>query len=203
MKKKLNQLAELVETMADMWDDPMYVTARVIISNMAFDADNKKQEDFDTELKALRLMHEYAPNNHVLHWAYNEANMQVIGHFAMLDYDNVDGYYEFKMPPDDMKEDRLYSVWHCVNTVFSEERKQKRTFIGSVLATTLEEAFTFSQNEYDNWSKYMTRSTSIGDVIETPTGKYYLVLAGGFTLIDEDDLGSEVDLNSFENQPTE
>jgi hypothetical protein len=107
------------------------------------------------------------------------------------------------MPPDDMKEDRLYSVWHCVNPTFSEERKQKRTFIGSVSATTLEEAFTFSQNDYHNWS-YLTRSTSIGDVIETSTGKYFLVLADGFTLIDEDDLGNEVvDLNSFENQPTE
>lgn len=82
----------------------------------------------------------------------------------------------------------IYHIWLADKPTFMdftpEDRALSRTRKGSVEADGLEDAFSKSQNGLgDNWEKYGTRSCSVGDVIEDPTGQFHLVKGMGFETI--------------------
>lgn len=51
--------------------------------------------------------------------------------------------------------------------------------VGSVSATSLDDAFLSAQNEFDSWAEYGNRSTCVGDIIEVD-GIYHMVGRNGF-----------------------
>ena len=63
----------------------MVISARVVVQNMAFYADEWSREQFDPYLDILKQMKEYDFSNHVLQWAYHEAYMIIDGHFMSED----------------------------------------------------------------------------------------------------------------------
>ena len=84
MKKDLTNLSSLVRKIGDLWDSKMYITASVIVQNMAFEADDKPESYFDKYLDILKDFTELRPNDHVLDWVYSEALMIVTEHFIVL-----------------------------------------------------------------------------------------------------------------------
>ena len=86
--------------------------------------------------------------------------------------------WEKHFPPE-----REFLIWHCINPKFTEEVFQLREVVGSVEATTINEAFFYSQNIDDSWLNSDIRSTSVGDVIQDRE-KFYLVKNIGFELLD-------------------
>lgn len=85
MKKDLTNLSSLVEKIGKLWShQKMYITASIIVQNMASEADDQPESYFDKYLDILKDFTELRPNDHVLDWVYNEALMIVTGHFIML-----------------------------------------------------------------------------------------------------------------------
>lgn len=77
---------------------------------------------------------------------------------------------------------RLFMIHHAIKPVFDETVYQKREYVNAVRATSLEEAFQLSQNDFnDNWSTDIKplRSTSVGDIIQDDD-KFFLVCGQGF-----------------------
>lgn len=60
-------------------------------------------------------------------------------------------------------------------------------FVGTVLASSLDQAFVRAQNDYEPWAEYQVRSTCVGDIITCPSkdvGVFptcYMVKGVGFT----------------------
>jgi hypothetical protein len=108
MKKDLTNLSSLVEKIGKLWSHQrMYLTAAVLLHNMAFEADDKPESYFDKYLDILKDFTELRPNDHVLNWVYNEALMIVTEHFIMLS-DNLqsDSVINFSTAPIDA--DNIY-----------------------------------------------------------------------------------------------
>jgi hypothetical protein len=73
-----------------------------------------------------------------------------------------------------------YSIYHAVNPTFDEEFVQERSLVGTVQASSLDEAYSLSQNFDKNWNELNPcRSTSVGDVIRGEEG-FFLVAGFGF-----------------------
>lgn len=73
-----------------------------------------------------------------------------------------------------------YSIYHAVNPTFDEEFIQERSLVGTVQASSLDEAYFLSQNFDKNWNELNPcRSTSVGDVIRGKEG-FFLVAGFGF-----------------------
>jgi hypothetical protein len=87
MKKELNQLETLLRDLGNLYNNNMVITASVLVQNMAFHADNWKEEEFQPYLSILRKMKEYDEQAHILQWAYDEAYMIICGHF-MYQYES-------------------------------------------------------------------------------------------------------------------
>jgi hypothetical protein len=98
MKKDLTNLSSLVEKIGKLWDSKMYITASVIVQNMAFEADDQPESYFDKHLDILRGFKELRHNDHVLDWVYNEALMIVTEHFIMLS-DSLESDNNVYWPP--------------------------------------------------------------------------------------------------------
>ena len=80
------------------------------------------------------------------------------------------------------KETVQYHIYHAVSDKrFTEEEEQPRDYVGCVDATSIEEAYTLSQNSDESWNKHNSRcrSTSVGDII-IGEEKYYMVCNIGF-----------------------
>ena len=84
---------------------------------------------------------------------------------------------------------------------FTETEIQPREYAGYVNASTLEEAFRLAQNGNHAWDCYETRSTSVGDVIQSDEG-FYMVCGTGFKLLDETSK-NDSELNGIENESLE
>lgn len=81
---------------------------------------------------------------------------------------------------------KKYNIYHADGSaVFTETEKQHRQLVGSVMAHSLEDAFYLSNNLGKSWNELTpTRSTSIGDVIESDEG-FFMVCGVGFKLLDD------------------
>lgn len=79
---------------------------------------------------------------------------------------------------------RLYHIYHTINKQhsFTEKVEQPRRYIGFVMASSLEDAFTKAQNEDKFYQKYNVRSTSVGDFIQD-CNYFYMVKGQGFECI--------------------
>lgn len=82
-----------------------------------------------------------------------------------------------------------YSIFHAKNPSPLGEVPKEIDYVGTVIAKSPEEAFKKSQNFEKPWNpNNPCRSTSVGDIIETPDGRILLVKGVGF---DELELGDE------------
>lgn len=93
-----------------------------------------------------------------------------------------------------------YHIYHSTGiNIFQEVEKQPRDYVGFIEADSLEDAFKLSQGDINpDWD---SRSTSVGDVIQSDEG-FYMVLGIGFQLLDEMSK-NESELNALENQSPE
>lgn len=79
-----------------------------------------------------------------------------------------------------------HQIFHVVNPSFNENDEDlPKELVGTVEASSLEEAFMLSQNLESSWKKGC-RSTSIGDIIQDDNG-FYLVTNSGFKNLDTED----------------
>ena len=78
-----------------------------------------------------------------------------------------------------------YHIFHAVGPrKFTETSYQPREYAGFVEASSLEDAYTKSQNDENPWNPHNPcRSTSVGDVIQDDSG-FYMVLGMGFRHLD-------------------
>lgn len=81
MKKQLQELEVLLRELGNLYGFQMVITASVLVQNMAFNADEWRESEFQPYLSILRKMKEFDKNNHILQWAYDEASMAIDGHF--------------------------------------------------------------------------------------------------------------------------
>lgn len=86
MQKQLNKLADIVRSLGELWGNPMYTTASVLIQNMAAQVTMFTRDEFDKYLNILKEMAEFDPYNHVLQWAYKEPAMLISGYLQEKDY---------------------------------------------------------------------------------------------------------------------
>lgn len=78
---------------------------------------------------------------------------------------------------------KTYHIFHAVHPSFEEVVDQHRKYVGSVIAESLDEAYTKSQNFDRYWNREKPcRSTSIGDVIQEDDVDF-MVAGIGFTMI--------------------
>ena len=97
MKQELTNLAELIRQLCEIFDDKRYVTISVIVHNMAFNADNFSQLDYEPYLKSLKMFRDCRPDRHISNWVYNETSMIIDGHFMSIsDVDLEREYFELK-----------------------------------------------------------------------------------------------------------
>lgn len=84
-------------------------------------------------------------------------------------------------------------------------------FVGTVLASSLDQAFVRAQNDFEPWAEYQVRSTCIGDIITCPSkdvGVFptcYMVKGVGFTevphaVISYIDWGNHLDYSMTKTQ---
>lgn len=81
-----------------------------------------------------------------------------------------------------MNQEKNYSIWHPLGNVINHECSLKEhdyQLVGSVIASTKEQAFIYSQSFSSQWENKNIRSTSVGDII-TDGEKYYMVKGMGF-----------------------
>ena len=90
MKKTLSILSNILISLGDLYQNGMYKTAGVLIQNMAFNADEFKEEDFNPYLNILLDMKMFNTENHVLQFAYDEANIIVQGYFMSKYFEDSD-----------------------------------------------------------------------------------------------------------------
>ena len=90
MKKTLSILSNILISLGDLYQDGMYKTAGVLVQNMSFCADKFEKEDFNPYLNILLNMKMFHTENHVLQFAYDEANMIVQGHFMSKYFEDSD-----------------------------------------------------------------------------------------------------------------
>ena len=84
MKQELSKLEKLLRSIGNLYKWDMVITASVIVQNMAFNADTFEWDEFTPYLDLLKQMKEYNTSNHVLQWAYDEADMIISAHFMSL-----------------------------------------------------------------------------------------------------------------------
>lgn len=79
-----------------------------------------------------------------------------------------------------------FDIYHSIGQLrFTEAVDQERELAGSVIASSLEDAYLKSQNWSSPWNKKAPcRSTSVGDMITSPQGKFMVKLSG-FQKIEE------------------
>ena len=90
MKKTLSILSNILISLGDLYQNGMYKTAGVLVQNMAFNADVFTEEDFNPYLNILLNMKIFNTENHVLQFAYDEANIIVQGHFMSKYFEDSD-----------------------------------------------------------------------------------------------------------------
>ena len=81
MKAELQKLEELLRDLGNLYQWNMVITASVLVQNMAFNVDKFEHKDFEPYLSILEKMKSYNEANHILQWAYDEAQMIIAGHF--------------------------------------------------------------------------------------------------------------------------
>lgn len=86
MQKQLNKLADIVRSLGELWGNPMYTTASVLIQNMAAQVTIFTRDEFDKYLNILKEMAEFNPYDHVLQWSYKEPDMLISGYLQEKDY---------------------------------------------------------------------------------------------------------------------
>ena len=83
-----------------------------------------------------------------------------------------------------MENNNIYSIYHPMNgelNINCDHNKYQYDFIDFVKATSLELAFKLGQNDFSHEYRNLGfRSTSVGDIIVTPSGKHYMVKGMGF-----------------------
>ena len=79
MKQELIKLHRLLQAVIKVWNDPMFVTASVIIQNMIAESD-KDVEVFDKYINVLVKMRELCPDNHVINWTTQQVGMIINAH---------------------------------------------------------------------------------------------------------------------------
>ena len=78
--------------------------------------------------------------------------------------------------------EKSYQIWHPLGNVINHECSLKEHDyqpVGSVMASTKEQAFIYSQAFSSQWENKSLRSTSVGDII-TDGDRYYMVKGMGF-----------------------
>jgi hypothetical protein len=81
-------------------------------------------------------------------------------------------------------ENNIYSIYHPMDGKLNHNcdlHKHQYDFVDFVQAPSLEIAFKLGQNDFNSdYRNLGFRSTSVGDIIVTPSGKHYMVQGVGF-----------------------
>lgn len=85
MKNELVKLYTLLRSWGNLYNDNMTISASVVVQNMAFSADEWSWDEFEPYLDILKQMKGLNKNDHVMQWAYDEAQMIVDSHFMSLE----------------------------------------------------------------------------------------------------------------------